>query len=72
MADFYAPRDVFALGKHYLRHLSAMTGESLHEKNDIAAELAWRDKRIEELEERLRSCEFAMGFGGGNYLEMGE
>lgn len=51
----YAERDIMALdraGNHYCRHLSAMTGEGLHEKSDIAAELAYRDARITELEER--------------------
>lgn len=28
---------------HYLKHVSAMTGEGLHSKSDIAAELAHRD-----------------------------
>ena len=31
------------LGEHYIRHVSAMTGEKLHNKSDIAAELAFRD-----------------------------
>jgi hypothetical protein len=38
------------LEPHYSRHVSAMTGEGLHEKSDIAIQLAWRDKRIAELE----------------------
>lgn len=49
----YAKRDVIELdrlGGHYSRHVSAMTSEGLHEKGDIAAELAWRDARIAELE----------------------
>lgn len=55
MANQYAERDIMALDKaggHYCRHLSAMTGEALHDKSDIAAELAYRDSRIAELEER--------------------
>ncbi|MBF57687.1 MAG: hypothetical protein CME80_08215 [Halomonas sp.] len=55
MDNQYAERDIMALDKaggHYCRHLSAMTGEGLHDKSDIAAELAYRDARIAELEER--------------------
>lgn len=51
----YAERDIMALdisGNHYSRHISAMTSEGLHSKSDIAAELAWRDARIAELEAR--------------------
>lgn len=42
----YAERDAEALddnGGYYFRHVSAMTGESLHNKSDIAAELGHRD-----------------------------
>jgi hypothetical protein len=49
----YAQRDHRALGEHYLRHVSAMTGEGLHAKSDIAAELAWRDAEIERLQALL-------------------
>lgn len=38
------------LEPHYSRHVSAMTSEGLYGKSDIAAELAWRDQRIAELE----------------------
>ena len=34
---------------NYGKHASAMTGEQLHSKSDIAAELAYRDDRIEQL-----------------------
>ncbi|QPI62389.1 hypothetical protein [Vreelandella venusta] len=53
MADQYAKRDIMALDKqggHYWRHANAMTAEGLHSKSDIAAELAYRDARIAELE----------------------
>lgn len=43
-------RDPVALGQHYINHVDAMTREKLHSKADIAAELAYRDQRIEELE----------------------
>jgi hypothetical protein len=34
-----------------------MTAEKLHDKSDIAAELAWRDCIIDELLKRLDNCE---------------
>lgn len=52
----YKQRDVRALdsnGGHYCRHVAAMTEEGLFAKSDIAAELAWRDARIAELEAML-------------------
>lgn len=55
----YAKRDLMALdkaGDHYSRHVSAMTGEDLHAKSDIAAELAWRDMRIADLEAALTTA----------------
>lgn len=36
-------------GGYYSRHVSAMTGEGLHAKSDIAAELALRDFQIDKL-----------------------
>ena len=53
MANQYAKRNVIALGNYYTRHVSAMTEEDLHEKSDIAAELAYRDKQIDALVEDL-------------------
>jgi hypothetical protein len=41
------------LEPHYSRHVGAMTSEGLHEKADIAFQLALRDKRIAELERQL-------------------
>lgn len=55
MTDGYAPyaeRDVMALdreGGYYIRHVFAMTKYGLHDKSDIAAELAWRDQQIATL-----------------------
>ena len=57
---FYAERDLVALDKaggHYCRHVSAMTGERLHNKSDIAAELGWRDMQIAELQRQLTARE---------------
>ncbi len=54
MADqkHYAERDIEELddrGGYYFRHVSAMTGEQLHSKSDIAAELGHRDMMIDRL-----------------------
>lgn len=53
----YAERDIDDLEPHYSTHVSAMTSEELHKKRDIAAELAYRDKRIEQLEARVKELE---------------
>ena len=55
----YAERDPEELdeGGHYCKHLMAMTAEDLHSKRDIACELAYRDKRIAELEQDLREMD---------------
>lgn len=50
----YAQRDIeelddYGTGGHYFKHVSAMTGESLHSKSSIAAELGVRDAKIEYL-----------------------
>ena len=48
----YAERDIMAMdfaGNYYCRHVSAMTVEGLHSKSDIAAELGFRDQRIDAL-----------------------
>ena len=39
----YADRDIVAQGAVYVTHVMAMAKEGLHEKSDIAAELAHRD-----------------------------
>lgn len=52
MVRFYGDRDVVALGEHYSSHVEAMTREGLHEKSDIAAELAFRDAVIQRLAEQ--------------------
>lgn len=49
--QLYGNRDVIALddaGGYFRKHMSAMTGENLHRKCDIAAELAFRDSVIEQ------------------------
>jgi len=47
-------------GEFYMRHVSAMTGEGLHQKSDIAAELGYRDMRIDILEKLLEKESFAL------------
>jgi hypothetical protein len=51
----YADRTPWELEPYYCAHVSAMTSEGLHAKSAIAAELAFRDKRIAELEAALRA-----------------
>lgn len=51
----YADRECDELEPFYTDHVCAMTGEQLHAKSDIAAELAYRDKKIQELEECINS-----------------
>lgn len=46
------PMDVLK-SPHYMKHASAMTKEELHDKADIAEELAWRDMQIEQLRAEL-------------------
>lgn len=56
MTKQYAERDAMALdeaGGYYMRHVMAMTGEKLHGKGDIAAELGWRDMQITALQQKL-------------------
>lgn len=48
----YADRDTIGQGQVYVDHVLAMTRESLHDKSDIAAELAERDIEIAVLKYR--------------------
>lgn len=48
----YATRSAMELDKaggYFMRHMEAMTVEDLRGKFEIAAELAWRDMRIDQL-----------------------
>lgn len=68
----YAERDICELdaaGGFYFKHVLAMTAEQLHSKSDIAAELAHRDLRIQQLEAVLNAtrdylAKHAVGFYG--------
>lgn len=62
MDKLYAERDVFELEPHFSDHVSAMTGEGLHNKADIAAELAFRDAEICGLRERVAELEEAIQY----------
>lgn len=42
----YPEQDDESLGEHYIRHICAMTSESLHSKAAIARQLAARDKML--------------------------
>lgn len=53
--NLYGERDIMAQGDHYIKHVMAMTGEGLHNKSAIAAELAHRDIEIERLKAELES-----------------
>jgi len=57
MSDIYAERDIVEQGDYYFRHASAMTGEGLHHKSNIAAELAHRDIQIDDLRQQLEASE---------------
>ena len=53
MSKLYTERDIIEQGDYYSRHTSAMTGEGLDRKSDIAAELAHRDIQIDQLQSRV-------------------
>lgn len=58
MSKQYDERDVMALdraGNYYIKHVGAMTAEKLHDKSDIAAELAYRDWLIDDLSRQLKA-----------------
>lgn len=61
--SIYKDRDHRGLdkaGNYYSKHISAMTEEGLHNKSDIAAELAYRDFLIDELKKELHIVETRM------------
>ena len=53
MSKLYTERDIIEQGDYYSRHTSAMTGEGLDRKSNIAAELAHRDIQIDQLQSRV-------------------
>ena len=69
LGPLYAERDHVGQGDYYTRHVSAMTGEKLHAKSAIAAELAHRDIEIERLRAALlKANDQAEEFERGWYL----
>ena len=53
MSEYNFGQDVRKFAPLYVRHVVAMTEEGLHDKTDIAAELAWHDFIIAELGKNL-------------------
>ena len=60
MAEYRNHSERIVTTPEYCRHVSAMTGEDLHSKADIAEELAWRDIQIERLRHQLARTEEAL------------
>ena len=61
LPKLYAERDIEEQGQYYLDHIMAMTGENLHSKSAIAAELAHRDMQIDALQIEIEKLK-----NGGN------
>ena len=80
MSKLYTERDIIEQGDYYSRHTSAMTGEGLDRKSDIAAELAHRDIQIDQLQARVaelearicRTCDGHGMIGGPSYSQPDE
>jgi hypothetical protein len=66
----YAQRNPRNLEPHLSRHMQAMTAEGLHDKGDIACELAWRDAEIERI--WLEYAEYRICVGSENDLRDAE
>ncbi len=49
------------LEPHYSQHIGGMTEFELHDKSDIAEQLAWRDKRIADADAYERAMVRALG-----------
>ncbi len=60
MDELYEHRNLEELEPHYSKHVSAMTTQNLFLKSDIAAELAWRDKRLDYYEKLCRTQSYAI------------
>ncbi len=46
------------LEPHFYKHMLAMTAENLNNKAEIAQQLAYRDKQIEQLRSRVKDLEW--------------
>ena len=67
----YAERDTEAQGPHYTKHICHMTGEGLHDKSEIAAELAHRDIEIERLKSGIKEVWKGIDATGRRMCEQG-
>ena len=56
----YDYRDVESFEELYQKHVDAMTTEGLHSKAAIAAELAWRDRQIDELNDEISKLRYTI------------
>ena len=59
----YANRNPRLLEPYFSQHMDAMTAESLLDKADIAAELAYRDQEIAKVHQWMLANGFATGYG---------
>ena len=57
----YQERDVIQLADYFTRHMYWMTKYNLREKADIAAELAYRDWKIDRMYKELYEVEQILG-----------
>ena len=72
MSKNYQNRNIQLLDKrggYYFRHVSALTGEGLHSKSAIAAELAYRDAVIAHLVWEIKVAATALELNGTATLE---
>lgn len=54
---------------HFCKHMMAMTREALHDKSDIALELAIRDAEIERLQRLLSAAPDPASYKPEEYIE---
>jgi|2_EtaG_2_1085320.scaffolds.fasta_scaffold373771_2 hypothetical protein len=69
----YVERDIMALdekGNYYSRHVQSMTSEGLHCKSDIAAELGWRDYKIDRLNRELKNSRALLAVAYGRIKDL--
>lgn len=65
-AKLYPEVDHMALGQRYCDHVMAMTAEGLHDKSDIAGQLAWRDDRIAAKDAEIAELRLRLDWFGAN------
>ncbi len=57
MAEYNKHAKPWAYEPHYSKHVNAMTAEGLHDKGEIALELAIRDQMIENRDKIIEDLE---------------